>query len=238
MSNKTIAIIGAMECEIELLRDLLNNSQKIEENQFEIYKGIIGEHTIIIAKSGVGKTAAACCTQFIADKFQPNYIINTGVAGGIGDDLSIGDIVIATKLVQHDFDVTVLGYAKGYMCTGHDSNKPTIFYSDEKLINEFETIATSIMPANKVHKGIVASGDIFIGSYEKKQELKELFKATVAEMEGCAIAQAAYLNNIPCVIVRAVSDLADGTAANSLAEFEQKSAQISANIIKKMLEDL
>ena len=124
------------------------------------------------------------------------------------------------------------------MCTGHDSDKPTIFYSDKKLIDEFETIAKKIMPANKVHKGVVASGDIFIGSYEKKKELKELFNATVAEMEGCAIAQASYLNNIPCVIVRAVSDLADGTAADSLSEFEQKSAHISASIIKRMLEDL
>ena len=227
-----------MECEVELLHGLLKDSQKIKESRFEIYKGIVGEHTVIIAKSGVGKAAAACCAQFIADKFKPDYIINTGVAGGIGDGLSVGDIVIATELVQHDFDVTVLGYAKGYMCTGHDSNKPTIFYSDKKLIDEFETFAKSIIPANRVHKGIVASGDIFIGNYEKKKELKELFNATVAEMEGCAIAQASYLNNIPCVIVRAVSDLADGTAADSLSEFEQKSAHISASIIKRMLEDL
>ena len=238
MSNKTIAIIGAMECEVELLHDLLKDSQKIEESRFEIYKGIVGEHTVIVAKSGVGKAAAACCTQFIADKFKPDYIINTGVAGGIGDDLSVGDIVIATELVQHDFDVTVLGYAKGYMCTGHDSDKPTRFYSDKKLIDEFELVAKGVMSEGKVHKGVVASGDIFIGSCEKKKELKKMFNATVAEMEGCAIAQASYLNDIPCVIIRAVSDLADGTAAESLSEFEQKSAHISASIIKRMLEDL
>lgn len=238
MSNKTIAIIGAMECEVELLHDLLKNSEKVQDNKFEIFKGEVGEHTVIIAKSGVGKVASACCTQFIADKFHPEYIINTGVAGGIGENLSVGDIVVAKKLVQHDFDATVLGYAKGYMCTGHDKDKPTAFYSDEQLVDEFVQIAKNVAGEDKVHTGTIASGDMFVGTSEKKKEIKDLFGATAAEMEGCAIAQAADINNIPFVIVRAVSDLADGTAAESLSDFEQKSAHISANIIKRMLEDL
>lgn len=238
MSNKTIAIIGAMECEVELLHELLQNAEKIEDNRFEIFKGIIGEHTVIIAKSGVGKVASACCTQFITDKFHPSYIINTGIAGGIGEALSVGDIVVATELVQHDFDATALGYAKGYMCTGHDSDKPTVYYSDKNLVDEFVNIAKKVLEKGNVHKGVIASGDMFVGTKEKKAELKKLFNATATEMEGCAIAQAAFLNNIPFVIVRAVSDLADGTAVESLSDFEEKTAHISANIMKRMLEDL
>lgn len=237
-NNSKIAVIGAMDCEIELLRGLLKNPEEINAGRFTVFKGIIGNHEVIVARSGVGKVAAASCTQFLTDKFQPDYIINTGVAGGIAEDLSIGDVVVATKLVHHDFDATALGYARGYICNGINPKEPTIFYSDEELNKKFLEVTKKTLPEKSLHKGLIASGDMFIGTSSKKEELKELFGATAAEMESAAIAQTAFLNHIPFLIVRAISDLADGTKTENFGEFEHHSAQISAEIIKNLLNEI
>ena len=172
-NNSKIAVIGAMDCEIELLRGLLKNPEEINAGRFTVFKGIIGNHEVIVARSGVGKVAAASCAQFLTDKFQPDYIINTGVAGGIAEDLSIGDVVVATKLVHHDFDATALGYARGYICNGINPKEPTIFYSDEELNKKFLEVAKKTLPEKSLHKGLIASGDMFIGTSSKKEELKE-----------------------------------------------------------------
>lgn len=240
MPNKTtIAIIGAMECEIKNLKKSLENLKNISFAGLNIYSGIIDGHNIIIAKSGVGKVNAAICTQYIIDKFQPDYIINTGIAGGIANNLKVGDIVIGKSLVQYDFDTSSLGYAKGYMCTGINPDKPTFFYSDERLIKEFETaILNNKIVKTNTHIGIIATGDSFISDNNKKQEIKKLFNAAAVEMEGAAIAQTAAINNIPCLIIRAISDLADESAAESLDNFEQKMAYFSSETIKILLKSL
>ncbi|MBQ2645365.1 5'-methylthioadenosine/adenosylhomocysteine nucleosidase [bacterium] len=235
LNNGLVAIIGAMDCEVELLKNILTEQETIEAGRFSILKGKIGNHEVVVAKSGVGKVCASSCTQFLIDKFSPVCIVNTGIAGGIASDLSIGDVVIATELVQHDFDATALGYARGYMCNGINPDRPTVFYADKTLIEIFEKSASQTIEKSRLHKGIIASGDMFVGSAEKKQEIKKIFNASAAEMEGAAIAQTAFLNNVPFIIIRAVSDLADGTATDSLADFEYKSAQISSAIIKDLL---
>jgi adenosylhomocysteine nucleosidase len=186
----------------------------------------------------VGKAAAASCTQFLVDTFAPKYIINTGVAGGIGNGLQIGDVVIGKELVYHDFDATALGYAKGYICNGINSNEPTIFKSDKILVEKIEKTAIKTLSKDKVHKGRIASGDMFIGTAEKKREIKEQFGAIAAEMESTSIAHIATLNGIPFVIIRAIADLADGTKTDNFLEFEQSSAKISSNIIKNLLEEM
>ena len=132
-----VAVIGAMDCEINTIKECLENIETIQCGKLTVYKGYIGNNEIFLSKSGVGKVCAAINTQFIIDKFHPDYIINTGVAGGIAPELEVGDIVIATSLVQHDFDATALGYVKGYACTGGDNQKPTWFYTDENLIKAF-----------------------------------------------------------------------------------------------------
>ena len=150
MKNNKIAIIGAMDCEIDTLKACLKDIEIIEHGKLKIYKGKIANNEIVLAKSGVGKVCAAINTQYIIDKFSPDYIINTGVAGGIAPELEVGDIVIATLLVQHDFDATALGYVKGYACTGGDNQKPTWFYTDEKLINAFETAISKVQTTSKL----------------------------------------------------------------------------------------
>ena len=233
---KRYAIIGAMDCEVEKLQAIMQDLRKDDYHDLTIYTGKINNHEIILAKSGVGKVNAALNTQYIIDKFEPDCIINTGVAGGIGANLKVGDIVIGETLVQHDFDVTALGYAKGYICNGIEPHKPTLFYSDKNLINDFEIAMKSLNSTDiTVHKGVIATGDTFVSSSEKKHELSELFNATAVEMEGGAIAQTANKNGVPCMIIRAISDLADGSAPMSLAQVETKMAVFAASTIEMLL---
>ena len=238
LNNKKVAIIGAMDCEVDTLKNCLQNLDIINSGKLKIYTGKIGNNDVIIAKSGVGKVCAALNTQYIIDNYLPDYIINTGVAGGIDEKLDVGDIVIATSLVQHDFDATALGYVKGYMCTGDDNQKPTIFYTDEKLINLFENAIAEVNFHSKIYRGVIATGDMFIGTPQKKLELKELFNASAAEMEACAIAQVATANNIPCLVVRAISDLADCTTTKPFVEVEKAMAEFAASTIEKLLKTM
>ena len=130
---KTLGIIGAMDVEIELLKNSLQceNIRKIGESTY--YSGKINGKPIVIAKCGVGKVRAALCVQAMIDFFDVCAIINTGIAGGVSNNLSIGDIVLCTDALQHDFDVTAFGYAPGYMCTGMNSDKPTLFHANDTL---------------------------------------------------------------------------------------------------------
>lgn len=236
MPNKyTVGIIGAMECEINKLKLKLKNLNEHKAGRQVFYIGEINGHRVILVQSGVGKVNAAICTQYIIDKFSPDYIINTGIAGGLGKNLNVGDIVIGTEFVQYDFDVTAIGYALGYMCTGINKDKPTVFYSDEKLINDFESALKAAAPDIKYHKGIIASGDCFVSSLEKKHQIRDTFNASAVEMEGAAIAQTANINEVPCVIVRAVSDLADNDAAKNHAFVEEDMAALCSSAIEKLL---
>ncbi len=236
MNNNVIGIIGAMDCEVNKLKELMTEKQEHEVGFVKVYTGKIHGHKVVLAKSGVGKASAAMCTQYMIDNYHPDFIINTGVAGGLASNLSIGDIVIGEKLVQHDFDASDLGYAKGYMCTGIKPKEPTVFYSDTELIEDFEKASKASGANLNIHRGIIATGDMFVGSLNKKKEIKEIFNASAAEMEGAAIAQCATANKVPFVIIRAISDLADGSACESLDKFETKMAELCSKTIAALLE--
>jgi adenosylhomocysteine nucleosidase len=236
MQNKTVGIIGAMDCEIENLKSQLKNKIENKVGELVIYTGELFNHNIVLVKSGVGKVNAALCTQYIIDKYKPNYIINTGIAGGIGLALSVGDLVIASELVQYDFDVSAIGYAKGYMCNGKNPDKPTIFYSDEKLIEKFIK-AVKETSSTKIHKGRIATGDMFVSNNDKKLEIRKTFNAIAVEMEGCAIGQVATINKVPFVVVRAISDLADDIAGSSHEFVEKEMAQLSSSAIETLLKE-
>ncbi len=236
MNNKTVCIIGAMDCEVERLKSILKDVEEIHQGAFNIFKGKVSNKDVVVVKSGVGKVCGAVCTQLLIDKFHPNCIINTGVAGGIKQGMQIGDIVIAEKLVQHDFDATAIGYAKGYICNNINPQEPTYFYADKNLNTELKKVISEKLPKLKYHEGVIASGDMFISSNEKKKELKKMFNAVAAEMEGAAIAHAATLNEIPFVIIRALSDLADEDAGKGHLFKEKEAAEISAAAIEALLE--
>ena len=233
-----IAIIGAMDCEISAIKKEMFDLKEENYADLKIFTGTINGKFIILAQSGIGKVNAALNTQYIIDTYKPNIIINTGVAGGISDELDIGDVVIGTYLVQHDFDVTVLGYAKGYMCTGVEKDKPTKYYCDKELVEKFQSCLEQNMSKQKIHLGIIASGDKFISGKEIKKEINEYFGAIAVEMEGCAIAQVATRNKIPFVVTRAISDLADGKTVQYQNEFEKKMSEVSTQTIKIFLKNL
>lgn len=233
-----IGIIGAMASEIKLLLEQMQNGRESKVGNNTFYEGKISNTDVVVVKSGVGKVASALCVQILNDIYACDRIINTGVAGGVGKSLKVGDFVIGTKLVQHDFDLSALGYAKGNLNDDENKNSPTFFKSDETLIKIFEKSAKDILNPQQIHKGIIASGDIFVSSSELKHNIVKQFDATATEMEGGAIAQACVSNNIKFIVVRAISDLADEQADISFVTFEKQTADLSAKILIKMLENL
>ncbi len=233
MKNK-IGIIGAMDIEVETLKNSLENPKNSKIGEMEFYEGTLEEQNVIVVKCGIGKVNAARCAQILCDKFDVSIIVNTGIGGGIGDGLSVADVVIGNELCQHDFDVSGFGYAKGYMFQG-DKDKATIYECDKTLVEIAKKAAEQNMSPDKIKVGRIATGDVFVSSVEKKKELKDNFGAMVCEMEGGAIAQTAVLNNVPFVVVRAISDLADGSAADSYEEFEKQTAYLCAKIIKSFV---
>jgi adenosylhomocysteine nucleosidase len=237
MPTNKIAIIGAMECEVASIKQELKDLKEIVYADLQIFTGNIKDNFIILSKSGVGKVNAALNTQYIIDSFKPNIVINIGVAGGVDRCLNIGDIVIGTDLVQHDFDVSPLGYAKGYMCIGKEKDKPTKYYCDKNLVEKFQNILEGNISKSKIHQGVIASGDQFIADKDVKKEINKNFNALAVEMEGCAIAQVSTRNKIPFIVIRAISDLADGDMSNAHDEFE-KYSQVSSQAIKLFVDTI
>ncbi len=197
--KNTVAIIGAMDAEIQDISINLSNTKQKQNNDFIITTGNLGKYKIILSKSGVGKVAAATTTQYIIDKYKPMYIINIGIAGSLSPNLKAGDTIIAEKMVQHDFDVTAFGNPKGYIDNGIEPNKPTFFYSDKTLINKFSK-------NNPIKLITVATGDIFVTDTKLKQNIKKEFGAKAVDMESAAIAQTANKNNIPVIVIKTISD--------------------------------
>ena len=234
-NNKLIGIIGAMDIEVKTLKEAIVNCNCISVGDMDFFQGEINEKSVIVVKCGIGKVNAARCAQTLCDRFGVDLIINTGIAGGIGDGLAVSDLVIGEELVQHDFDVTGFGYKKGYMFMG-DKDKETVYYSDPGIVELLEKAASINLSTEKIKKGRIATGDVFVSSAKIKQEIKDEFNALVTEMEGGAIAQTATANKVPFAVVRAVSDLADGTAASCYEEFEKQTAFLCAKIIKSFLE--
>lgn len=233
-TQKTIGIIGAMASEVELLTAALTEAQTQTIAGVTFYHGTLEGQDVVIAQCGIGKVCAAICAQAMADCYKVGALINTGVAGGLHHSLAVGDIVIGTDAVQHDFDMTAFGYVKGYM-GGSDGKEPTVFHADPKLIASFKEVAAQVLTDSKFIEGTIASGDVFVDDSALKKSLIEQFDAAAAEMEGAAIAQVAAANGIPFIIIRSISDLAEHEANVSFDEFEKKAAKVSSDIVLGML---
>ena len=225
-----IGIIGAMEEEITLVKELMNDITISEIAGLTFYMGRINDTDLVVVRSGIGKVNAAMCTQILIDRFEVKAIINIGVAGAIADDLEIGDIVLSTKLIEHDFDVTAFGHNKGVIPRMDSS----IFIADDKLIDMASDAAKDLKDVY-VKKGIVVSGDVFVSSSELKDALQTEFNADCAEMEGAAIAHVCMLNKMPFLVIRAMSDKANGEAPGNFDEFVFEAAKNSKKLILNML---
>jgi adenosylhomocysteine nucleosidase len=232
--NATFGVIGAMSIEIGLLRAALSGVETQEHAGLTFYRGALGSHTVVLVQSGVGKVNAARCTQLLIDRFAPDYIVNTGIAGGVGKGLAIADVVIGTELVQHDFDVSFFGYARGNLCSSKDG-KPTVYAADPELADAFRAAAEELAGKARVKTGRIASGDQFVAERAVKRDIADAFGALACEMEGAAVAQTAALAGVPFVVVRAISDLADGSDEALSETFDRDAADLSAGILKKLI---
>ena len=233
----TYGIIGAMDTEIQMILGRMDRCRTNSLYGLKIYQGCIGDAEVVVAKCGIGKVNAARCAQILIDRSKPDYLINTGVAGGIDPRLRIGDMVLSTHLVQHDFDMTCLGCVVGCQELDEDRTKPTLFHADEGLLDSFEAVARETAGEIAIHRGPIASGDTFVADRRTKEHLFETFGAYACEMEGGAIAQVAQAARVPFLVVRAISDLADGSASESYASFERHAAELSARMLLKFLEN-
>lgn len=236
-------IIGAMESEIAALVASMNEQERTEVAGCTFLCGTIGDQEVVVVKSGIGKVCAALCAQILIDRFAVEAIVNTGIAGGLHASLSVGDLVVADAAVQHDFDLTAFGHAKGYMpALGGDDRLPSFWQTDPALEARFlhaaETVKAEQGFSFHCLGGVVASGDVFVSDGALKQTLVVQYNAAAAEMEGAAVAQVACLNGVPCAIIRAISDLADGRAAASFEDFEQQAADLVSRILLTMLREM
>ena len=211
-------IIGAMEEEIEMLKSEMKNVKTTVLAGMTFCEGILWKHPIVVVRSGIGKVNMAICTQILIDVFKVEALINTGVAGGLYSELSIGDIVLSNEAMQHDMDATGFGYQKGEI----PRMDTYIFKADEGLIKAAKEACETVNTDIHCFVGRVVTGDQFIQSSEKKEQLIHDFGGYCAEMEGAAMAQVAFLNHIPFLIIRAISDKADDSAQMSYEQFEKQ----------------
>lgn len=225
---KTIGIIFAMQEElIELKKYLhINDEKKIYDLIF--YEATLNNQNIILTESGIGKTNAARTTQILIDYYKPEAIFNIGVAGGIAKNLKVGDIIISTSLVQHDFDITAFNHPKGYI-PNIGNNIPI----DNNLLNTTKTILDTNNISYK--EGVIASGDIFCTKESMATKINTQFNALCVEMEGASIAQTAYLSKTPCLVIRSISDCPDNNNKVTYEEFLETSSNKVAQIMYAIL---
>lgn len=227
----TYGIIAAMNEEMQEIKNIMTNFEEIKIYELIFIKGNINNTNILLVEAGVGKVNAARVTQILIDKFDVDAIINVGSAGSAKDELKIGDIVIGKKLVQHDFDITAFGHPKGYI-----SNVGQFIECDKKLIKQMENTIKNVSNNEYMIKiGTIASGDIFCTEAKMKNKIREKFDADAIEMEGAAISQICMLDNIPCIVIRSISDSPNGNNEITFDEFLSLASKRCAIIIKEFL---
>lgn len=221
-----LGIIGAMANEVAILKEKMTDVEVVKCASMEFYHGTLNDKETVIVQSGIGKVNAAICTQILIDKFDVTGIINTGVAGSLRSEINIGDIVISTDAIEHDMNVMPLGYDRGVI-PGMDSS---VFKADEALISLTKECCKESVSVN-IFEGRIVSGDIFVSDKEIKDKLIAKFDGYCTEMEGGAIAHCAYVNKVPFVVIRAISDKADNSAHMDYPEFEQMAIENSVKLI-------
>ena len=231
---KVIGIIGAMDEELSKLKESRSNVSVKNMASMEFYEGTLYDTDVVIVRSGIGKVNAGICAQILVDVYNVSAIINTGIAGSLNADINIGDIVLSSDAIQHDMDAVAFGYDLGVIPRMETST----FQADKKLIDIAESACSEVIEDVKVFTGRVLSGDQFISGKEKKQWLIDNFSGFCTEMEGAAIAQAAYLNKIPFLIIRAISDKADDSAHMDYPAFEAMAIENSVKLLKAIIKKI
>ncbi len=229
-----IGMIGAMDEEIALYLEAMNGVKETTRAGITYYEGEMEGKSVVLCKSGVGKVNAAVTTQMLIDGFQVDRVIFTGVAGAVHPDLNIGDIVVSTDCMQHDIDVTALGFQPGQI----PFTDRWVWEADADLQKLAIEAGKDLEAGVNVVSGRILSGDQFVASREKVQWLHDQFNAHCTEMEGAAVGQVCAMNGVPFVVVRSMSDKADGSAHVNFVEFTKLASQRSYAIVAKMLRSI
>ena len=226
-----VGIIGAMEQEIILLKNKMENCQLQEIAHCKFYTGKLQGIEVVLLQSGIGKVAAAVGTTLLLERFKPDRVFNTGSAGGFDASLNLGDVIISTEVAYHDADVTAFGYQMGQM-----AGQPARFVCDDKLIAMTEAALAAMESPPHVVRGLICTGDAFVHTAEKQNFIRENFTNVIAvEMEAAAIAQTCHQFSVPFVVVRAISDVADKESPMTFEEFLPLAAQSSSAMMEKIL---
>lgn len=228
-----VGIIGAMEQEVTILKDQLQQSQQKTIAGCEFYEGTLNGCEVILVKSGIGKVNAAIATTLLLQLYKPDVVLNTGSAGGIGENLEVGTVVLSNEVTHHDVDVTAFGYALGQVPGG-----PVTYQSDEKLL----TVAADAVEEIGKHAhatGLIASGDVFMNDPNRVSNVKKQFPSMIAaEMEAAAVAQVCNEFKVPFIVIRALSDIAGKESSLSFDEFLPAAAQHSSEVVLQVISKL
>ena len=225
-----IGVIGAMEEEVSsLIKEMKETDEKVIAGM-HFFRGRLWDQEAVVVKSGVGKVNMAICTQILVNVYEVDMLINTGVAGGLYKDIHVGDIVISSDALQHDFDVSGLGYARSVI----PDMETSVFQADPEMVEMAKEACEIVNPEIQCFVGRVVSGDQFISDGAVKKTLVDQFNGYCAEMEGAAMAQAAYLNKVPFVVIRAISDNADGSASMDYRTFEEQAIIHTVKLLAAM----
>ena len=227
---KCIGIIGAMEQEVARIKEKMQHVTITTKASMDFYEGTLEGKKVVVVRSGIGKVNAGMCTQILTDVYHVEAVINTGIAGSLNNDVNIGDIVLSTDVLH----ATGFGYKKGQIPQMEEFSFP----SDEKLRKLAAKVCGEVNPEISVFEGRICSGDQFISDNDVKAKIISEFGGFAVEMEGAAIGQAAYLNGIPFLVVRAISDKADGSANMDYAEFEMAAIEHSVKLTVGMIQAL
>ena len=223
-----LGIIGAMEVEVAALKEAMSDSTIEKKAEMEFCKGKLDGKPVVVVRSGIGKVNAAICAQILVDCFRVSAVVNTGVAGSLNAGINIGDIVLSKTILQHDMDATGFGYAPGVI----PQMSCSVFEGDADMIRLAKKICETEIPEISAYEGRIVSGDQFISDKKVKARLVKTFAGDCCEMEGAAIAQAAYLDHIPFLIIRAISDKADDSAHMDYPTFEAQAAEHSFRLVR------
>ena len=249
-SGPPVAILGAFSDEIEMLNDSIQNRQDDTIGGIRFIRGELSGKKVVIAYTGIGKVNAAMTTTLLLEKYHPSGVIFTGIAGGINPSLKPGDLVVSERCVQHDlnivYDDSLVSYQPPNPITGKIN--PVYYYADSLMLEaarnsesniEFVPVVASQDTLHpRIIFGTIATGDAFIASKKKNNELSSRFHADAVEMEGAAVAQLCYQRGIPFIIIRSISDSADEYAEFDIREFYQAAARNANLVVMKLLKNI
>ncbi len=237
MEKRPVGIIGAMEVEVEAILEAAENVTAKERASMKFYEGTLSGVPFVAAQCSPGKVNSALCAQAMADHYGPRLILNIGVAGGIGPDVHIGDVVIATHCVQYDYDGTPLGDLRlGEIELPPEGRKVRDFPCDREISEKLQKAAEALY--GRCHLGAIATGDRFVADPAFGRWLHETFGALACEMEGASIAHACLLNRIPCAVLRTISDNGNEEATMDFPTFARESAHKAQKLLAGVIKTL